>query len=89
MDLEKQIIKDITQKRKLVKQMKEIVEEDDLLFFHYGIGRYIRNKYLWQYPENIKTLSNLYGIDNVDDISFILAQKIYFKVTGKQIKIDI
>ena len=69
--------------------MKEIVEDDDLIFFHFGIGRYIRNKYLWQYPENIKTLSNLYGIDNVDDISFILAQKIYFKVTGKQIKRDI
>lgn len=89
MDLEKQIIKDILRKRRIIKQMKEIIEDDDLMFFHFGIGKYIRNKYLWQYPENIKILSDLYGISNVDDISFVLAQKIYFKVTGKQIKRDI
>ena len=85
-NLEKQIINDITRKRKLVQEIKETNPQDLLL--HFGVGGYIRDKYLWQCPQNVKKLSMLYGTDNIDDISHCLVKKIYFKITGQELKDD-
>lgn len=86
-NLENKIINDIIKNKTLVKEIKE-ADPDDLLFFHYGLGTYVRNQYLWSNPENIKKLSALYGTDNVDSISSCIVEKLYFKTTGKKIKRD-
>ena len=86
-NLENQIINDIIKNKILVKEIKE-ADADDLFFFHYGLGAYIRNHYLWSNPENIKKLSALYRTDNVDSISSCIVENLYFKITGKKIKRD-
>lgn len=44
-------------------------DPEEPLFVHFGVGMYIRNKYLWHNEKNIKVLGKYYGTQEVDEIS--------------------
>ena len=63
----KKIKKDISKHIDLndLKNMRKV----DIIKWHFGIGLYIRNKYLYKKPKNIKILSEYYHTTVVDTIS--------------------
>ena len=46
------------------------------LYLHFGVGMYIRNKYLWKNPELCKKLSLDFGSSHPDEISSEIIQYI-------------
>lgn len=77
-NLEKNIIEDILNNKDFINEI-DIAKQDNFIFIHYTLGAYIRNKYLWKNPYNFNKLSSLYGLDNIDNISKVLVDKIIKK----------
>ena len=64
MRLLKEIIQDLDQFK------NEIYEsQDDIIFMHFGIGLYIRNKYLWGNKNNILYFEKIFKVNSPDEIS--------------------
>ncbi len=56
------------------------VKEKELISFHFTLGAYIRNKYLWNKKDNVDYLSKIYKKDNPDEISNEIIKEIYFEI---------
>lgn len=63
-----QIIKKDLQNNMDLNDLKGL-HERDIFKWHFGIGLYIRNKYIHKNPQNFKILSEHYHTNIVDDIS--------------------
>lgn len=72
MDLIKDIMCDLDKYKTIIFQNKY-----DFLFLHYSLGLYIRNKYIWENPENFEFLKNYFSLNDADEISYKLVQ-LYF-----------
>lgn len=59
----------------------------NLIEYHFGIGMYIRNKYLWNNTDNVKTLSEYYNADCEDDISHEIL-KDFYRAVQRQSKLS-
>ncbi len=49
----------------------------DIATLHFGLGMYIRNRYLWGNAETIQILKEYYKVESVDDISWEIIKDLY------------
>lgn len=49
---------------------------DDVFAMHFGVCQYIRNKYLWGYPKNVKKLQKIFDTNDIDTLSNQIWHKI-------------
>lgn len=73
----KEIFKGLGKNEKL-SQIINKVNFGYLWNFHFTIGTYLRNKYLWHNEYNYNLLKTFYKIDDIDDISMSLLFYYYF-----------
>ncbi len=63
---------------KLYEEVKDlpILDCEDVVNLHFGLGMYIRNKYLWRNKENIEYFAQYYGVEHPDDISSCMIKEL-------------
>ena len=52
----------------------EEIKNLDKIWLDLGVCRYIRNKYLWKNPQNVKMFQEFFNVEHVDDISFAILE---------------
>lgn len=62
------IVYDLADNEELVEFVRSKPAEN-MFLCHFGAGMYIRNKYLWNSPENCRLLSEYYNTDDIDELS--------------------
>ena len=79
-DLKNLIIKDLMNDDLLIDKMLK-AKEEDLIYFHFSLGAFIRNKYL--YHKNIDELKVFFNTNNIDDISYLIMKDFYLLINKK------
>lgn len=73
------ILNDLKNKKVFVNTIKRCTLKE-LSDFHFGMGLYIRNKFLWNDKENYIYLSKYYNETDIDKISQKILEELYYIV---------
>ncbi len=82
-----EIEKELLSEEQIIKTLEEC-EEEDLIFLHWSLGTYIRNKYLWHQEETFRALSKHFNGADEDEVSFEIIKDLYY-ITNKKRKNNI
>ena len=78
-----EIEKELLSEEQIVEVLEES-EEEDLIFLHWSLGTYIRNKYLWHNKETFEPLSKHFNGADEDEVSSEIIKDLYYIIHKKK-----